>query len=93
MGGFLEEVKAKIYEAKFLLEQDTSDPGNSQAIEKLRNALDMCTVAERLINSLVPRETRERLIADTLSSSLARPKLESIVNFGAEPPTDIKDKP
>lgn len=87
---FLAEVKAKIYEAKFLLEQDNTDSGKDVAIEKLRNALDLCTIAERLIELLTPKEAKDRLLADSLSSSLARPKLES---FTSEQPTNVKDKP
>lgn len=90
---FLAEVKAKILEAKFILEQDKSLEGNAEAIKKLMNALDLCTIAERLINTLTPKESRERLVADTLSASLARPKLESIVSFDSEPPTDKDKKP
>jgi hypothetical protein len=83
--GFLDEVKTKIFEAKFILEQDKTVTGNEAAIEKLRNALDLCTVAERLIDVLAPK-AQSHVIDDTLSASLADPK------FTTEPPT-TKDKP
>ncbi len=94
MSRFLGEIKAKLFEAKFILEQSPNIEGAQEAIEKLRNALDLCTVADRLIAALMPR-AQEHLLVDTLSSSLAQPSLVSrdSAEFDTESPTDIKDKP
>jgi len=89
--GFLAQVRAKLYEAKFLLEQDDTVTGRELVIEKVRNALDLCSVAERLIDALATKQ--EPLVVDTLSTSEADPKL--VPSFESEPVTGIvtKEKP
>jgi len=84
--GFLAEVRAKLYEAKFILEQDDTVTGREIVVEKIRSALDLCAVAERLIEALA-KEGREHLVVDTLSTSLAEPKLVS--SFDDEPATGV----
>jgi len=90
--GFLAQVRAKLYEAKFLLEQDDTVTGRELVIEKVRNALDLCTIAEKLIDALATK-SHEHLVVDTLSTSEADPKLVS--SFESEPVTGIvtKEKP
>jgi hypothetical protein len=89
--GFLAQVRAKLYEAKFLLEQDDTVTGRELVIEKVRNALDLCAIAERLIDALAAKQ--ESLVVDTLSTSESDPKL--VPYFQSEPVTGvvIKEKP
>ena len=85
--GFLAEVKDEILKAKFILEQDKSLAGNEEAIQKLRNALDLCTVAERLIGPVSKRST-DHLLVDTISSSLNHPTLVAEEDDENGPPTE-----
>jgi hypothetical protein len=90
MSRFLSEVRAKLFEAKFILEQNPTHEGCQEAIDKIRAALDLCALADRLIEALVPK-AQDHLLVDTLSNSLAKPAL--VTEFDSEPPTEIKDKP
>lgn len=89
MSRFLGEIRTKLCEAKFILEQNATREGAQEAIDKIRAALDLCTIADRLIAALMPKQ--QHLLVDTISSSLADPDL--VPDFDSEPPTDIKDKP
>jgi hypothetical protein len=89
--GFLAQIRAKLYEAKFLLEQDDTVTGKELVIQKIRNALNLCSIAEKLIDALAAKQ--EHLVVNTLSTSEAEPEL--VPSFQSEPVTGVvtKEKP